>query len=470
MTNSTPTQLLVRKKITAIYADGSSKMNLCIATVVRMLKGATNVPVEVAADAAARKLLAELAASAGRTIERASAGIFLTPPVVQPGVDQRAIPAVPAAPAVPAGPKPRRTRGNGKVKPRAVRKYPTLSRRLAGGQHFSRGALYLMLQNRLYRGDIVHQGEAYPDQHEAILDPELWQIVQNKLAVHRQERALAVGAEAPSLLAGLIVDADGNPMTPTHAKKRAKRYRYYVSASLLDRDHSRAQKGMRIPAGDIEALVLDRLRVFFSSRIDVSDAVAPLDLEAHPLDAALRNAFGVSERWLAAPPVVMKSLVRDIVEQITVAADRIEIRLSRANVAAALEAGGRSHRPDLDPVVLSIEAKLQRAGKGKRLVLANGAEAEVNAGLVELIKDAFTIQIQLLSGSDASIEAMSGRLGMNKGRLTSLIRLSHLAPEIVGALLAGRHPIELTPTRLLRLSKNLPHDWKEQRRFLGFAA
>ena len=41
---------------------------------------------------------------------------------------------------------------------------------------------------------------------------------------------------------------------------------------------------------------------------------------------------------------------------------------------------------------------------------------------------------------------------------------------IIGALLAGRHPIELTPTRLLRLSKNLPHDWKEQRRFLGFAA
>ena len=109
-------------------------------------------------------------------------------------------------------------------------------------------------------------------------------------------------------------------------------------------------------------------------------------------------------------------------------------------------------------------------GDGKRLVIANGAEAEVNAGLVELIKDAFTIRIQLLSGSDASIEAMSGRLGTNKCRLTSLIRLSHLAPEIVGALLAGRHPIELTPTRLLRLSKNLPHDWKEQRGFLGFAA
>ncbi|MFZ3326866.1 MAG: hypothetical protein WA231_13665 [Methylocella sp.] len=123
MTNSTPTQLLFRKKITAIFTDGSSKMNLCIATVVRMLKGATNVPVEVAADAAARKLLADLARSAGRTVERASAGLFLMPPVVQPGVEQPAVPA----PDVSAGPMPRRTRGNGKVKPRAVRKYPALS-------------------------------------------------------------------------------------------------------------------------------------------------------------------------------------------------------------------------------------------------------------------------------------------------------------------------------------------------------
>ena len=241
--------------------------------------------------------------------------------------------------------------------------------RLAGGQHCSRGALYLMLQNRIYRGEITHQGTAYPGQHEAILDPELWQIVQDKLAANRQERALAVSAEAPSLLAGLIVDADGNPMTSTHATKRAKRYRYYVSASLLAGDRSRAQKGMRVPAGDIEALVLDRLRALLSSRTDVSETLAPLDLDAYALDAALRKALKLSERWLAMPPVELKSLVQEIVDRITVAADRIEIQLSRAKIAAALQVGERSQRPDLDPVVLSIEAKVRRAGKGKRLVI-----------------------------------------------------------------------------------------------------
>jgi site-specific DNA recombinase len=203
-------------------------------------------------------------------------------------------------------------------------------------------------------------------------------------------------------------------------------------------------------------------------RIDVSDALAPLDLEARALDAALRNAFGISERWLAAPPVEMKSLVREIVERVTVAADRIEIRLSRAKMAAALEAGA-SQRPDLDHVILSIEANLRRAGKGKRLVIENGAEAEVNAGLTAMIAEAFAIRNQLLSGSDASIEAMTERLGMGKGHLTSLVRLSYLGPDIVRALLKGRQPIELTPTRLLRLSKDLPHDWSEQGQFLGFA-
>ena len=80
------------------------------------------------------------------------------------------------------------------------------------------------------------------------------------------------------------------------------------------------------------------------------------------------------------------------------------------------------------------------------------------------------IRNQFLSGSDAHIEAMSGRLGMNKGRLTSLVRLSYLGPEIVRALLAGSQSNALTPSRLLRLSKDLPLDWKEQRCFLGFAA
>ena len=78
-----------------------------------------------------------------------------------------------------------------------------------------------------------------------------------------------------------------------------------------------------------------------------------------------------------------------------------------------------------------------------------------------------------IRGADAAPanRAAADKHGMNnKCRLTSLIRLSYLAPDIVRALLEGRQPIELPPTRLLRLSKDLPHDWSEQRHVLGFAA
>jgi hypothetical protein len=124
--------------------------------------------------------------------------------------------------------------------------------RLSGGQPFSRGALYTLLQNRIYRGDVAHQGNVYAGQHEAIVDPDLWQLVQGNLAANRQERLLGVGAEAASLLAGLIVDAHGERMTPTHANKRGKRYRYYISTSLLEGSRRAEQSGMRIPAGEIE--------------------------------------------------------------------------------------------------------------------------------------------------------------------------------------------------------------------------
>jgi hypothetical protein len=270
-------------------------------------------------------------------------------------------------------------------------------------------------------------------------------------------------------LAGLIVDADNERMTSTHATKRSKRYRYYVSASLLAGGRPGAQSGMRVPAGDVEGLMLDRLRRFFSSRSDVGAALAPLDLDAGRFDTALSKSSELSQRWLALPPIEIVALVRQIVERTRVTADGITLHLDRGKLAAALT-DATAHRVDAGPVLLSIEARLKRAGKGKRLIIENGAGAEVNEGLVALIREAFAMRNQLLSGPDDSIEAMIGRLGIARGRLTSLVRLSYLAPDILRAMLEGRQPIELTPSRLLQLSRDLPHDWQEQRLFLGFAA
>src|SRR3981081_3958515 len=54
-----------------------------------------------------------------------------------------------------------------------------------GGQPLARGAIYLMLQNRIYRGEIVHKDKSYPGEHDAIVDEALWHNVQAILAQNR---------------------------------------------------------------------------------------------------------------------------------------------------------------------------------------------------------------------------------------------------------------------------------------------
>jgi site-specific DNA recombinase len=89
-----------------------------------------------------------------------------------------------------------------------------------GGQSLARGALYLMLQNRIHRGEIVHKGKSYPGEHKAIIDETLWNDVQAILSGNRVHRANGNSGKEPSLLTGILFDASGGRMSPTHATKK----------------------------------------------------------------------------------------------------------------------------------------------------------------------------------------------------------------------------------------------------------
>src|SRR6201994_4816127 len=116
--------------------------------------------------------------------------------------------------------------------------WTTASGHPIGGKPFSRGALYLMLQNRTYLGEIVHKGQSHPGDHAPIIDQPLWDAAQSRLADNTAERSSGTRSRQPSLLAGVFFDPGGNRMTPTHAVKSATRYRYYVSHSLITKDPS----------------------------------------------------------------------------------------------------------------------------------------------------------------------------------------------------------------------------------------
>jgi len=137
--------------------------------------------------------------------------------------------------------------------------WTTASGRCVGDKPFSRGALYLMLQNRLYRGEVVHKGQSHRGEHTPIIDQPLWDAVQARLAANTAERNAGTRTRQPSLLAGMLFDGDGNPMTPTHAIKKGRRYRYYVSRPSITNDQTDRSAGLRIPAGEIEQAVTSRL-------------------------------------------------------------------------------------------------------------------------------------------------------------------------------------------------------------------
>src|SRR5262245_14891782 len=102
------------------------------------------------------------------------------------------------------------------------------SGRLSGGKPFTRGALYLILRNRTYRGEVVHNEESYLGDHEPIIDPPLWDAVRAQLAGNAAQRNSGARTRQPSLLAGMLFDRDGDRMTPSHAVKKDTRYRYLV--------------------------------------------------------------------------------------------------------------------------------------------------------------------------------------------------------------------------------------------------
>src|SRR5229473_4850633 len=145
--------------------------------------------------------------------------------------------------------------------------------RLIGGGPFSRGALYYLLRNRVYRGEAVHKGVGHPGEHEAIIDEGLWDAVQAKLSAQDTKRGRGRG-ESGALLMGLLFDDRGNRMSPTYTTRKAGRYRYYVSQAVLQGRKKEAGSTARVGADGLEEMVLEALRRAFPDTDRCADGIA----------------------------------------------------------------------------------------------------------------------------------------------------------------------------------------------------
>jgi site-specific DNA recombinase len=344
-----------------------------------------------------------------------------------------------------------------------------------GGNKLARGALYRMLQNRIYLGEIVHKGRSHPGDHAAIVDQELWEAVQTRLTQNSVDRTLARDVHESSLLAGLIHDEHGNRMTPTHAVKSGKRYRYYVSQPLITAGKGAAPRGRRLPAGDIEQLINDRLRGFLASDAEVHGAIEHRVAEGSDQRRLIIRAGELAVAWSGVSPAERRAWLRALITRIDVSLDRIDIHIDPARLAALLTRDrlDSSVLPGLardaeECLTLSVRARLRRAGQGTRMTVDGARAGGHDISLIKLLIKADRLRDKLFNGDGASIAELARRDAISDSSVTRHLRLTFLAPDIVQAILDGRHPPTLTAARLIRDTR-LPLAWPDQRTALGFA-
>ncbi len=345
--------------------------------------------------------------------------------------------------------------------------------RRSGARAFTRGALYLMLQNRIYLGEIVHKDQHYPGEHAPIIDRGLWDQVQALLAGNAMERNAGTGSRSPSLLAGLIFDGDGNRMTPTHAVKHGKRYRYYISRPLTTEGRQNAPNASRVPAAEIEQLVGNRIRQLLSEAATVFDAVGTHVHEPAEQKHLVDRATELARTWPELLPARARSILCALISRIELNAEGVEIHLLRSRVAAILQddlAAASDFVAPEDRIIVFVPAQLKRIGPGTKLIIdgVNGARSKPDSGMIRLLVKAHQLQQNLLQGKKATIVGLANQRGLTGSYFTRLLRLAWLAPDITQAILDGRHPPALTAVTLMRGSL-LPLDWPAQREALGFA-
>src|SRR5712692_10507776 len=201
-----------------------------------------------------------------------------------------------------------------------------------GGKPFSRGHIYRLLSNLIYIGEIAHKGQLYPAQHPALIDAETWAAVRDRLATNATNHRRKAGAAEPSLLAGVLVDARGERLTPSHAVKKGRRYRYYVSAALITEAGTDRVQGWRLPAQEIEQAVIRVLADALTSPAMLVDRFGtsgiPSDQTRKMLDRATRLAA-----TLKRSPAERAKVVRNLIEKVVIEENSITIRIRRSSLS-----------------------------------------------------------------------------------------------------------------------------------------
>jgi hypothetical protein len=314
---------------------------------------------------------------------------------------------------------------------------PLSNGQLIGGGAFGVGALAYLLKNRFYIGEVVYRGEVHRGDHAPILERPLFESVQAKLAAQTVARRSRLRG-SPALLAGRLFDHLGHRMSSSHTNKGGVRYRYYVSQALLQSKLQGAGSIGRVPAAELEALVLTALR----HHLQVNGAEPPLTADSD------------------------RDLIERHVERITLTPKHITLQM-RPNSDAALAARvAEDPGPaigDLRVATIAIPWTGPMPATVKGIVHVPAHSTPIKPARRETLLTAIAKARQWVDDMAQRRTATFAQIARREGNVERHVRLlaplAFLSPRIVAAIIDGTAPANLSVTSLARA---LPYSWAEQ--------
>ena len=335
-----------------------------------------------------------------------------------------------------------------------------------GGKPFTRGHIYAVLSNPIYTGQIAHKGELYPGQHPALIDAETWAAVRDQVARNGSDHQHKAKAVEPSLLAGLLVDGRGERLTPSHAVKKGRRYRYYVSRALITEAGTEHPQGRRLAAQQIEQAVIGILMDWLTQPARLLEPAGEVCIRSDQVRKTLGRAARLAAALRGSSPGRAK-IVRALVSRVIVDANTIVVKVRRGVVWGG-NAGGLGDQSD-GTIELPAAIEFKRRGVETKLVLpalaGQNHGARCDPALLKALARGRAWFGELATGRARSLEELARRDGISRRYIRRLVGLAFLSPRLVEAIIKGQQPVEFTATRLSEL--DLPLDWTEQHRLLA---
>jgi len=319
-----------------------------------------------------------------------------------------------------------------------------------GGIPFRRGSLFHLLKNPIYRGKIVHKGEVFDGEHEAIVEEQLWNAVQAKLANKAPPRKRPTNDPQNAMLKGLPIDPHGRPMVPTYTTKGTRRYRYYETR----RDLAGTDKPSttRFPIAKLDRHVLEQIDALLKDQhalrriSEVTDGTS--------LRIMFEQAASLQETLSADPNEILPKLVS-------------KISFKTEKMLLQIDPFAFGIGDTISPWTLEAPLPKKKAfGEAKLRINTNNYKANIDPKLIGLLADAMKAQRLVLASPEVPLYEIAKREGRCRKQLTQLAKLSWISPRIIESIVDGRQPANLNRRRLMEI--DLPLDWNDQEQLLGF--